>query len=87
MDFSVNEDIPGLLSFIDFEKAFESVEWNFLHESLKMFRCRFSSLGEKLTFYNNIQSCIMNNGTLFFYKNTYNLAEPEDVLILSHTFS
>ena len=25
--------------------------------------------------------------TLFFYKNTYNLAEPEDVLILAYTFS
>ena len=24
--------------------------------------------------------------TLFLYKNTYNLAEPEDVLILAHTF-
>ena len=23
----------------------------------------------------------------FFYKNAYNLAEPEDVLILTHTFS
>ena len=23
----------------------------------------------------------------FFYKNAYNLAEPEDVLILAHTFS
>jgi len=25
--------------------------------------------------------------TLFFSKNAYNLAEPEDVLILAHTFS
>ena len=25
--------------------------------------------------------------TLIFYKNTYNLAEPEDVLILAHAFS
>ena len=25
--------------------------------------------------------------TLFFYKTAYNLAEPEDVLILAHTFS
>ena len=30
----------------------------------------------------------MSINTLFFsYKNTYNLAEPEDVLILAHTFS
>ena len=25
--------------------------------------------------------------TLFFYKNAYNFAEPEDVLMLAHTFS
>ena len=64
MALSVNENIPGLLLFIDFQKAFDSVEWNFLYESLKMF-----NFGEKVlrwvkTFYNNIQSCVRNNGTV-----------------------
>ena len=31
MDYTVEENIPGLLIFIDFEKAFHSVEWNFLY--------------------------------------------------------
>ena len=38
MDFSVNENIPSLLLFVDSldsQKAFDSVEWNFLYESLK----------------------------------------------------
>ena len=30
MDFTVEEIIPGLLIFIDFQKAFDSLEWNFL---------------------------------------------------------
>ena len=30
MDFMVEENIPGLLIFIDFQKAFDSLEWNFL---------------------------------------------------------
>ena len=64
MALSVSENIPGLLLFMDFQKAFDSVEWNFLYESLKMF-----NFGEKFfrwvkTFYNNIQSCVRNNGTV-----------------------
>ena len=30
MDYTVEENIPGLLIFIDFENAFDSVEWDFL---------------------------------------------------------
>ena len=37
MDFTAKENIPGLLLFIDFQKAFDSVEWEFLIESLKKF--------------------------------------------------
>lgn len=64
MDFSVNENIPGLLLFIDFQKAFDSVEWNFLYESLKMFNFGENFLRWVKTFYNDIQSCVMNNGTI-----------------------
>ena len=63
MDFSANENIPGLLLFIDFRKAFDSVECNFLYESLKMFNFGENFLRLVKTFYNNIQSCLMNNGT------------------------
>ena len=64
MDFTVNENIPGLLLFIDFQKAFDSVEWNFLYECLKMFNFGENFLHWVKTFYNNIQSCVMNNGTI-----------------------
>ena len=37
MDFTAKENIPGLLLFIDFQKAFDSVEWEFIIESLKKF--------------------------------------------------
>ena len=30
MDFTLKENIPGLMIFIDFHKAFDSVEWNYL---------------------------------------------------------
>ena len=64
MDFLVSENIPGLLLFIDFQKAFDSVEWNFLFESLKMFNFGENFLCWVKTFYNNIQSRVMNNGTI-----------------------
>ena len=34
MDFTAKENIPGLLLFIDFQKAFDSVEWEFLIEGV-----------------------------------------------------
>ena len=30
MEFTVEENIPGLLTFIDFQKAFDSLQCNFL---------------------------------------------------------
>ena len=35
----------------------------------------------------NIMCNILEHTLFIFYKNTYNLAEPEDDLILAHTFS
>ena len=58
------EDIPGLLVLLDFEKAFDSLEWNFISEALK-----FLGLGDTIvkwfeTLYKKSQSCIQNNGHL-----------------------
>ena len=35
MEFSLKENIPGLMIFTDFHKAFDSLEWNFFFQ---MFR-------------------------------------------------
>jgi hypothetical protein len=56
------EQIPGLLLLVDFEKAFDSLEWDF------MFKClNFLGFGESIikwvkVFYTDISSCILNNG-------------------------
>ena len=35
MKFTDEKNIPGLLLLIDFEKAFDSLSWNFLHKALE----------------------------------------------------
>jgi hypothetical protein len=37
MDYLEENDMDGLLLLVDFEKAFDSVEWNFLRKALESF--------------------------------------------------
>ena len=65
MDFTVKENMPGLLTFVDFQKAFDSLKWNFLVSCLEAFN--FFNFGRNFihwvkVLYNNIQSCVINNG-------------------------
>ena len=61
-------DIKGIALFLDFKKAFDSLEWNFILEALETFGFGASLVQWVKTFYNNIQSCVINNGyaTPFF---------------------
>ena len=63
MDYTVKENIPGPLIFIDFENAFDSVEWDFRFKCLEAFNFGSEFLHRIKTFYKNVQSCTMNNGT------------------------
>ena len=56
------QKMPGLLLFIDFEKAFDSVEWDYLTASLKAFNFGPEFIKWVKTFYKNVSSCILNNG-------------------------
>ena len=62
MDFTKKENIPGILLFIDFEKAFDSLNWNFLLKCLDVFGFGPSLIRWVETFYANISSCVLNNG-------------------------
>ena len=54
--------MPSLLLFIDFEKAFDSVEWDYRTASLKAFNFSPEFIKWVKTFYKNVSSCILNNG-------------------------
>ena len=62
MDFTAKQDIPGLLIFIDFQKVFDSLERNFLQRCLESFNFGPNFIRWVMTFYKNIQSCVINNG-------------------------
>ena len=57
-------NIPGVLILLDFEKAFDSVEWNFICKSLEFLGFGPSIIHWFETFYQNSESCVLNNGHL-----------------------
>ena len=69
MDFTDKENIPGLLIFIDFQKAFDTLEWSYLYKCLEAFNFGDEFIRWVRTFYQNIQSCVINNGTASDYFN------------------
>ena len=69
MEYLEKEDRPGLIINIDFEKAFDSVEWPFIKLVLKKFNFGSSLMQWVETFYKNISSCVINNGVTSPYFN------------------
>ena len=62
MDYTNFYNLPGLMVTIDFEKAFDSLSWNFLIKTLEKFNFGKSFIQWVRILYTNISSCIMNNG-------------------------
>ena len=48
--------------FLDFEKAFASIEWNFIHKSLETLNFGLELRHWIKEFYTDISSCVLNNG-------------------------
>ena len=42
--YTAAQNIPGLLLFLDFEKAFDTVEWSFLQKTLQYYNFRQSAI-------------------------------------------
>ena len=49
---------------LDFQKAFDSLEWNFIYKALEMFNIGESFIHWIKTLYRDPQACIKNNGHL-----------------------
>jgi exonuclease III len=60
----------GILVLLDFEKAFDSLNWEFLDYVLKSYGFGEYYITWIKIFYTNINSCVINNG---YMSNTFNL--------------
>ena len=62
MTLSKDKNIPGILLSVDFEKAFDSLDWDFLHLILEKFNFGDNFRKWINIFYTDIEACVMNNG-------------------------
>jgi hypothetical protein len=70
MHYLEDNDMDGLLLLVDFEKAFDSIEWKFLQKALNSFNFGPSICKWFETFYVDSKSCVINNGHI---SNFFNL--------------
>ena len=52
-------DISGIALFLDFKKAFDSLNWNFIIKALEIFGFGAPLIPWVKIFYKNIQSCVI----------------------------
>ena len=62
MEYCEKNDLEGLIVNIDFEKAFDSIEWNCLYKTLSFFNFGENFIGYIKTLYNGSFAKVMNNG-------------------------
>ena len=67
MEYTDIKKLPGIFLFVDFEKAFDTIEWSFISNTLEVFKfgCNFQNWSSVI--YNIIQSAIMNGGRMTNY--------------------
>ena len=62
LDETKLQEIPGILLLLDFKKAFDTIEWSFIQQTLKIFNFGESVQQWVSTFYTNSESSVLNNG-------------------------
>jgi hypothetical protein len=63
MDYTKRKQIEAYAIAVDFEKAFDSIDWNYLWEALASYNIPSIFIDMMKLLYNDIESCVTNNGT------------------------
>jgi len=61
-DFQTFQNIQGLLLFLDFENAFDTIAWPFIRKTFQYFGFGSNILKWLNLFYCRPESCVLNNG-------------------------
>ena len=61
MQYLKNKNKPGLLLLVDFEKAFDSVEWSFINKTLEIYGFGNHFIKMFNLLYKDSESCVINN--------------------------
>jgi len=86
--YTAAKNIPGLLLFLDYEKAFDTVEWSFLHKTLQHYNFGPSAIQWIKLFYHNTESCILNNSwSSDFFKLEREVSQGFPFLLISLSFA
>ena len=67
MEYTDIKKLPRIFLFVDFENAFDTIQWSFILNTLEVFKfgCNFQKWLSVI--YNNIQSAVMNGGRMTDY--------------------
>ena len=60
--YAKEQNIPGLLLFLDFKKGFDSLEWTFIRDTIRFFGFSSDIINWVKALYCKTEGCIINNG-------------------------
>ena len=62
IEYFENDNIEGAVLFLDFQKAFDTINHNFMHAVLEKFNFGSSFIKWIKTIYSRSEACLTNNG-------------------------
>ena len=76
IDYTDSYKVNGAIVFVDFIKAFDSLEWDFMYVTLKHFGFNDSFINWVKALYSSIQTCVINNGWISeIFKNSQGIRQ------------
>ena len=67
IEYADAKKLPGILLFIDFRKAFDTIEWNFIHKCIELYNFGPNIRKWISILYNNVESGVLNAGFMTNY--------------------